>query len=918
VPGGTLRRTVCATIDRAMNQPSAPLPCDDLPALRQRHRTDKQALIAQLAGPGHSLRGVRRTLQRLARLSDTTLQTLWRRAGFGPDMALVAVGGYGRGELFPYSDVDVLVLLPDGAHPDHDEALKARLENFIGACWDTGLDIGSSVRQVEECVAEAARDVTVQTSLLESRLVAGSRRSFDALQEALTRAMDPRAFFVAKTLEMRQRHQKFENTPYALEPNCKESPGGLRDLQVVLWVAKAAGLGRSWDELARRGLATALEARQIKANEALLSLIRARLHALANRREDRLVFDLQTAVAESFGHRAQVPAGLVIDGERTAGATRHARRASEALMRRYYWAAKAVTQLNQILMLNIEERLKQNEARADAPLRPINERFFEKAGMLEVASDDLYLQHPHAILETFLLYQTSVGIKGLSARTLRALYNARPVMNAGFRRDPVNRETFRRIVQQPEGITHAMRLMNQTSVLGRYLWVFRHIVGQMQHDLFHVYTVDQHILMVLRNVRRFFIAEHSHEYPFCSQLAAGWDKPWILYVAALFHDIAKGRGGDHSELGGRDVRLFCRQHGIARDDSHLIEFLVAEHLTMSRIAQKEDLSDPDVIGAFAKRVGNERYLTALYLLTVADIRGTSPKVWNAWKGKLLEDLYRYTLRALGGRAPDPDAVVESRKREALSLLALHAMPHLAHKALWDTLDVSYFMRHQADEIAWHTRMLSREIAQRASARATGASATNLEPSVVRARLSPVGEGLQVLVYAPDQPDLFVRICGYFDHAGFSIQDARIHTTRDGHALDTFQVVTPTLSDHYRELVAMVEKSLAHTVDARGPLPAPSKGRLSRRVRHFPITPRIELRPDDKAQNWLLSLSASDRSGLLYSVARVLARHDITVLLARVSTLGERVEDTFLVRGAALQVNRRQIEIETELLDALKD
>jgi len=894
---------------------------NELSALRLQYRSDKTALLAGLSEPGASARGVRSALKKLSRLTDQTLRKLWVQADLGAGFALVAVGGYGRGELFPASDVDVLVLLPDGSTPDTDEALRSRLEGFIGACWDLGLEIGSSVRSVADCVEEARKDVTVQTSLLECRLIAGAKTAFTRLLQALGEAMDPKAFFVAKTLEMRQRHHKFENTPYALEPNCKESPGGLRDLQVILWVAKAAGLGRSWDELARKGLATPLEARQIKANEALLSLIRARLHLLAQRREDRLVFDLQNAVAESFGYKAQAPAVITPGAGQTPSSlptSRGARRASEALMKRYYWAAKAVTQLNQILLLNIEERLQSDEVGVDR-LRPINERFFDKGGMLEVASDHLYTQHPHAILETFHLYQTTVGIKGLSARTLRALYNARPVMNAKFRNDPVNRAAFMRILQENDGITHAMRLMNQTSVLGRYLWVFRHIVGQMQHDLFHVYTVDQHILMVLRNVRRFFIADHSHEYPFCSQLAAGWDKPWIFYIAALFHDIAKGRGGDHSELGARDVRSFCRQHGIGPDDTRLIEFLVAEHLAMSRIAQKEDLSDPEVINAFARRVGNERYLTALYLLTVADIRGTSPKVWNAWKGKLLEDLYRYTLRALGGRAPDPGAVIEARKREALSMLALHALPHEAHKALWDTLDVSYFMRHQSDEIAWHTRMLSRPLAQWAQRRADAPVGEPLarEAALVRARRSPEGEGLQVLVYATDQTDLFARICGYFDNAGFSILDARIHTTRNGHALDTFQVVAPTLSDHYRELVAMVENDLAIAIDQQGPLPTPSKGRLSRRVKSFPITPRVDLRPDEKAQRWLLSVSASDRAGLLYCIARVLARHEINVQLAKITTLGERVEDTFLVSGRELQVNRRQIAIETELLETLQ-
>jgi len=566
-----------------------------------------------------------------------------------------------------------------------------------------------------------------------------------------------------------------------------------------------------------------------------------------------------------------------------------------------------VTQLTEILMLNIAERLNPQSA----TLMRINDRFFEKGGTIEVASDDLYEKDPHAILETFLLYQKTIGVNGLSARTLRALYNARGRMDSRFSNDRVNHATFMRMLLEPRGITHAIRLMNQTSVLGRYLRVFRGTVGQMQHDLFHVYTVDQHILMVLRNVRRFFIAEHAHEYPFCSQLAAGWDKPWILYVAALFHDIAKGRGGDHSELGARDVRRFCQKHGIGREDTRLIEFLVANHLVMSNVAQKQDLSDPEVIGAFAQRVGSERYLTALYLLTVADIRGTSPRVWNAWKGKLLEDTYRRTSRALGGHLPDPDAEVEARKREALTLLQLHAQPFEAHKALWDTLDVSYFMRHDAGEIAWHAKKLSRFVAPK------GIPADPHAKAIVRARLSPVGEGLQVVVYTPDQPDLFARICGYFDQASFSILDARVHTATNGYALDTFQVVTTFLPEHYRELISMVETNLAQTLDAWGELPAPSRGRVSRRVRSFPIQPRVYLTPDEKAQRWLLTISASDRAGLLYSVARVLARHHLHLQLAKVTTLGERVEDSFLISGPELHGQKAQLAIETELIEALE-
>lgn len=858
----------------------------DIPSLRDAYRTHKLALFDQLRSARAPTRSVHTVLRQLAALADETLTALWDDASFGNQLALVAVGGFGRGELFPYSDVDVLLLLPE----DHGTDIEpARIEAFIGRCWDAGLEIGSSVRTVSECLAESDKDVTVQTSLLESRLVIGDKKLYTAFRKNFLAAIDPQAFFTAKSQEMRHRHQKFDNTPYALEPNCKESPGGLRDLQIILWMTKAAGFGNRWDDLAKNGLATAFEIQQIKRNEALLSLIRARLHVTANRREDRLVFDLQTAVAATFGY---------------VGESR--RLASEALMRRYYWAAKAVTQLNQILLLNVAEKL---QPQAEQPT-PINERFFEKAGLIEVASDDLYLKDPHAILETFLLYQKTIGVNGLSARTLRALYNARHVMDSKFRNDPVNHATFMRMLLEPRGITHALRLMNQTSVLGRYLRVFRSIVGQMQHDLFHVYTVDQHILMVLRNVRRFFIAEHAHEYPFCSQLAAGWDKPWILYIAALFHDIAKGRGGDHSTLGARDVRRFCRQHEIPREDAKLIEFLVAGHLVMSQVAQKQDLSDPEVIGAFARRVGNERYLTALYLLTIADIRGTSPRVWNAWKGKLLEDLYRLTLRALGGRMPDPGAEIEARKREALVQLALHAEPFESHKSLWETLDVGYFMRHDASEIAWHAKQLSRHVPH---------AGVPLDPRalpIVRVRLSPVGEGLQVVVYTPDQPDLFVRICGYFDQSSFSILDAKVHTASNGFALDTFQVVTTFIPEHYRDLINMVETGLAKTLSEAGPLPPPSKGRVSRRVRSFPIKPRISLLPDEKAQRWLLSISASDRTGLLYSIARVLARHHLNLQLAKVTTLGERIEDTFLISGPELQGQRAQLAIETELLEAL--
>jgi [protein-PII] uridylyltransferase len=503
----------------------------------------------------------------------------------------------------------------------------------------------------------------------------------------------------------------------------------------------------------------------------------------------------------------------------------------------------------------------------------------------------------------FLLQSLHPDLKGMTARTMRALWHSRFKIDAKFRSDSANRALFLQIIQAPQGITHALRAMNQTSVLGRYLPNFRRIIGQMQHDLFHVYTVDQHILMVVRNVRRFTMAEHAHEYPFCSQLMANFAQPWLLYIAALFHDIAKGRGGDHSQLGVADAHKFCKDHGLTKEDTELVEFLVEHHLTMSHVAQKNDLSDPDVIRKFANLVKDERHLTALYLLTVADIRGTSPKVWNAWKGKLLEDLYRMTLRVLGGETPTTDRELKNRQEEAQHTLQLYGLPKDAHVELWKQLDVAYFLRHDASDIAWQTRALCDKI--------------NSEKPVVKCRLAPIGEGLQVTVYIKDQPDLFARICSYFDRKNFSILDAKIHTTKHGYALDTFLVTEPMFANNYRDIINLIEQELSELLQAQGELPPPSKGRLSRLSRTFPITPSIDLRPDERGQYYLLSVSANDRNGLLYSIANTLAKYKINLHTAKIMTLGERVEDVFIIDSPVLNNAKSQIQLETDLLEALR-
>jgi [protein-PII] uridylyltransferase len=863
-----MRRIAAATGGAA----DAPL---DLPALRGVLRARRAELIEAFRERGD----VRQLLRGIVRLTDGILLALWRDAGLQPDCALVAVGGYGRGELMPHSDVDLLLLVPAAEDPGR----SARLERFIGGCWDVGLEIGHSVRTVEQCLVESAGDITVQTCLLERRWLTGRRGLYTRLGEFLDAALDARAFFHAKLFELRQRHVKFEDTPYSLEPNVKESPGGLRDLQSILWIARAARLGTGWGQLAGRGIATRAEAVLLAGQERKLKVIRAWLHVVAGRREDRLVFDLQAQVAGAMGFD-----------------TADARLASEQLMQRYYWTAKSVTQLSTLLIQNLEAELFPENA---GQPEPIDAEFRNVRGLLEASDTGVFERDPAAILRAFLTMERHPELGGIGAPTLRAIWRARTRIDGAFRRDPANRAAFLELLQAPRGVTRALRRMNQWSVLGRYLPAFRRIVGRMQHDLFHVYTVDQHILMVVRNLRRFSMAEHAHEYPFCSQLAVGFDRVWLLYVAALFHDIAKGRGGDHSTLGKQDARRFCREHGLTDEDRELVEFLVEHHLTMSSVAQKQDLSDPEVVSGFARLVGTERRLTALYLLTVADIRGTSPKVWNAWKGKLLEDLFRATKRVLGGEAASADARFDARRADSVRLLNLHGLAPEAYAAFWKQLDLGYFLRNDAQDIAWQTRVLHRH--------------PDTETPIVRTRLAPIGEGFQVAVYLPDQPDLFARICGYFDSKNLSVLDARIHTTRHGRALDSFLVVDPNHTSQYRDILSLVEVELADRLAQRRPLESPVRGRASRRSRYFPIAPKVDLRPDERGNRYLLSVVASDRTGLLYGIARTLARHGINLQAARIMTLGERAEDVFLIDGPALANARHQIQLESELLDAMQ-
>ncbi len=829
---------------------------------------ERQALRdAFLARPDTSL-----LLRQHCRLIDRLLQSLWRAlpAAITHHAVLIATGGYGRGTLFPYSDIDTAIVLPESPG----DAARAVLARFETALWDVGLAAGHTVRTIGELHDIDALDITVQTALVEHRYLAGSRSLYRRFEETLAMRLTFSRFFDAKRFEQEQRHLKYRDALYNLEPNLKESPGGLRDVHVLRWLTRAAGLGAGWKEIADRGLLTAAEANALQQHERWLNTLRVRLHYLAGRAEERLRFDHQTALAEQMHIAGKGP-----------------RRPGEVLMQRYYRAAQTIRRLNTLLLQVLEERF------APAPeVRPLDAYFTRRGDLLDIDDPQRFIRTPSAIFDAFLHWQRHTGIAGLSSRTLRALNGARARINRAFRADPRHRAKFIDLFRAPRGVLHALRLMNLYGLLGQYLPPFGRIVGQMQHDLFHVYTVDEHTLMMVRNLRRFRDDDYTYEYPLCSRLMSDFERPEVLYLAALFHDIAKGRGGDHSLRGSFVARRFCAQHPIPRDDAALIVWLVREHLLMSLVAQKEDTSDPDTVTRFAHRVGSERRLTALYLMTVADIRATSPKVWNPWKAQLLESLFlaaRACLHRDDGANTDS---IAQKQHDVRKHLRARGMEEPA--ALWQALDTAYFQRHGIDDLCWHAVELQGRF-----------DAT--EP-VVRVRPLPQAAGLKIMAYSHDRPGLFAQLCHFLGRHDLSILDARIHTTRHGYALDTFAV--HTADPRYDDAAAHVflEESLRHFLQ-QPPPPAPlPMGKKSRRLQHFPLTPHIRITPDDDQHHYLLEIVAGDRTGLLAHLAHALARVEVNVESARINTLGERVEDVFVISGEVLKHPARRVALEADL------
>lgn len=822
-------------------------------------------------------------LQQHTRVLDQLLRDIWQAYALPDSASLIAVGGYGRGEMFPYSDIDLLILMPENS----DVALQADVESLIGTLWDIGLNIGHSVRTLSECLDEAGLDVTIMTNLLEARWLAGQRKVFKALTQALHGQLDQRRFFSEKLREQQIRHGKFHDTAYNLEPNLKESPGGLRDLHMILWIAQSQGLGKSWHGLMQAGLLSPTELRQLKRHERLLQNLRIRLHLLANRREDRLLFDFQNTLAEQMGYQT----------------TGH-KRASEQLMQGFYHSAKAIIIENEVLLKLMHARV---HPPTSSPVA-IDEDFILIQGLLEAKTADLFQRKPEAILRCFLLLQQHPSITGFSAPLVRALQAAQPLIHRHFRQSASHKALFLQIIQGREGVHRSLRRMNRYGILGRYIPAFGRVMAQMQHDLFHVYTVDEHTLNVLRNLRRFAKPELRHEFPLCSELFNGFNQPHLLYLAAIFHDIAKGRGGDHSALGTIDARRFCQKHGLPKADTDLVAWLVEAHLKLSSTAQKRDLSDPDVIEEFAQLVGSEYRLTALYLLTVADIRGTSPNVWNAWKAKLLESLFLQTRRVLQ-QSLNTEAQLNLRKQEVLQKLSSFNLKESSVHPLWQAFGSGYFNRFDSDEIAWQSRLLIPH--------------WQTETAIVRARLSPNGDGIQVMIYSRDQKEIFARICHFFDSMQYNIVQAKIYTTTHGYALDNFIVLEPeTRQISYNGLLKHIEQGLHAQLSSLDAIPAPIRGRVSRQVKHMPIATQVNLRPmlpyhEQTSHFQQLDIIANDRPGLLASMALVFLEHGVALHNAKINTLGNRVEDSFVISGCDDQpLDQDQIHTLTAALTGL--
>ncbi|MDM4770937.1 [protein-PII] uridylyltransferase [Solimonas sp. SE-A11] len=798
-----------------------------------------------------------------AHLVDEVLRTAWQK--FLPELtdglALVAVGGYGRSELLPHSDIDILLLHSGESLEQHRKAL----EQMTAFAWDIGLEVGQSVRTVQECVDEAAKDITVMTNLLEARMLTGDTGLYQQMQQALTpdRVWPVKEFFEAKKAEQAARYRKYDDTGYKLEPNVKESPGGLRDIHTIGWVAKRHFNAQTLAELREHGFLNKQESDELFAGQDFLWRVRFALHMITNRREDRLLFDHQIKVAALFGYE---------DNDKN--------RAVEQFMQLYYRTIKSLSCLNDMLLQLFDEAILTPDAGEPEVLNP---RFQVRNGTIEARDDDVFRKQPWALLEIFRLLQEHPKIAGIRAQTLRMIMRDGRLIDDTVRNDVRARAIFIDMFREGRGLTRNLRRMNRYGVLGRYLPSFGKIVGLMQYDLFHTLTVDEHVLYVLRNARRFAMGRFQHELPFANEVFTRIAKPELLYLGAFWHDMAKGRGGDHSQLGAEEAKQFCLDHGLSHADAAVVAWLVENHLMMSLTAQKQDVQDPDVVAAFCRKVVDRDRLDYLLLLTCADIRGTNPALWNSWRESLLKDLYNSAARALERGLDDPVApeerVAETCAR-ALKLLTERGVDTQPAAKVWQRFDRDYFLRHSPEELAWHLPAI------------VAAREADL-PLVLVETLSD--RGATVFVYTRDRDHLFGLSAGVLARLGLNILDARLHTTNDGFVLDSYAVMesdnTPIQPGiRFEEIRNALRKVLSDpemsTVEVNR--------RVSQRLRHFNTPTHIHFSQDEARRRTIMELVAADQPGLLSMVGRVFQKRGILLDAAKIGTIGERAEDVFYI------------------------
>nr|WP_253341594.1 [protein-PII] uridylyltransferase [Neisseria sp. HSC-16F19] len=852
------------------------------PALITAHSDTARAVAAQLAADKQAAeqqylahrRPVLYFRQHGAAL-DRALRALWQTWFADSRLSLLATGGYGRGELYPYSDLDLAVTAPTPP----DEAEQAAVAAFVQTLWDLHLAPAVKTGSVAELCASAAEDLSADTAFLEARHLAGDAATTEELLRRINLRRDVVGFIEGKILEQQQRHAKSQGAGTVLEANLKSAPGGLRDIHTLLWIAKAQGIDPRFQALVQQRILSRTEAALLVHSHRRLAQIRISLHLAARREEDRLVFDLQQQAARLMG----------FDGD-------NPRRNSEKLMHSFYRAVKTVTQLSGILLPMLRGRV---YSRLPRVVADIDDDYYQVGNLLAVRDKQLFARKPTHIFKAMQIVQQRSDLSGLAPKTLRAWWAAGQNIDAAFYQNPVNRDRFIGFFRHGSGLTHLLRFLNLYGVLARYLPAWDKIVGLLQHDLFHIYPVDDHILTVVRNMRRLALDAHSHELPFASALMHAYPQPHILYLAALFHDIAKGRGGDHALEGIADARRFAADHFLDSDETELLAWLVEDHLLMSGTAQKEDIQDPDVVARFCQRVRNRERLTALYLLTVADIRGTNPKIWNSWKATLLENLFQAALRHLEGNTDDRSVSVSRRQQAALGELARLGVDEAGRRKLWRTLGEAYFVRHEMQEILWHLPLL----------------AADSDSAQAHTRLLPDGHTLEAMVYMPNRAGLFAGLCQIFSHHNLNILAARAYITEHQYILDTFILQAPEhcLPEDWERIRHLLLRDLNRFVYSGGDSVTQPPERPGRRSRHLPIATHITISAEDNPGWYVLYIVTANRRFLLANIARVLSEHNIGVRYAKITTLDERAEDSFLVYAPQLAETRSQLELKQALL-----